>query len=40
MPVPVSASVIVEGWPLLVMVSVAVAAPETAGLNVMVNGTL
>jgi siroheme synthase len=39
-PVPVSASIVVEGWALLVNVSEAIAAPEVVGLNVTVNGTL
>src|SRR5208283_5066778 len=39
-PVPVSASVVVEGWALLVKVSVAFAAPDTSGLKVTVNEAL
>jgi len=39
-PVPVSVSVVVEGWALLVNVSVALAAPATVGLNVIVNDAL
>jgi len=39
-PVPVSASVVVEGWALLAKVSVALAAPEVRGLNVMVKFAL
>jgi hypothetical protein len=39
-PVPVSASVVVEGWALLVKVSVALAAPAVVGLNVIVNEAL
>jgi len=39
-PLPVTTSVVVEGWALLVNVSVALAAPVTAGLNVTLNGTL
>ena len=40
MPVPVSASVVVDGWALLVNVSVALAAPVVVGLKVTVNETL
>ncbi len=40
MPVPVSDSVVVEGCALLVKVSVALAAPVTAGLKVTVKETL
>ena len=39
-PVPVSVSVVVEGEALLLTVSVALTAPVTDGLNVIVNGTL
>ena len=39
-PVPVSDSVVVEDWALLVKVSVALTAPVVFGLNVTVNGTL
>jgi hypothetical protein len=39
-PLPVSDSVVEEGWALLVKVNVATADPETLGLNVIVNGTL
>jgi len=39
-PVPVSVSDVVEGWALLVKVSVAVAAPVTRGLNVTVKEAL
>jgi len=39
-PVPVTDSVVVEGWASLVKVSVALAAPAACGLNVTVNGTL
>src|SRR5208337_1309176 len=39
-PVPVSASVVVEGWTLLVKVSVALAASVVSGLKVTVKGTL
>jgi hypothetical protein len=39
-PVPVSVSVVVDGWALLVNVNVALTAPVTLGLNVTVNGTL
>jgi hypothetical protein len=39
-PVPVSASVVVEGWALLVKVSVALAAPVVRGLKLTVKGTL
>jgi hypothetical protein len=39
-PVPVSASVVVEGWALLVKVRVAPAAPEVRGLKVMVKFAL
>jgi len=36
-PVPVRASVVVDGWALLVKVSVALADPVTVGLKVTVN---
>ena len=36
-PVPVSVSVVVDGWALLVKVSVALAVPATSGLKVTVN---
>lgn len=39
-PVPVTDSVVVEGWASLVKVSVALAAPAVCGLNVTENGTL
>lgn len=39
-PVPVTDSVVVEGWASLVKVSVALAAPAACGLNVTENGTL
>jgi hypothetical protein len=39
-PVPVRASVVVVGCALLVNVSVALAAPDVVGLNVMVNEAL
>ena len=39
-PVPVSVPVEVEGWALLVAVSVALAEPTAVGLNVIVKGTL
>ena len=39
-PVPVSVAVDVDGWPLLVTVSVALADPTAVGLNVIVKGTL
>ncbi len=39
-PVPVSVPVEVDGWPLLVTVSVALADPTAVGLNVIVKGTL
>ena len=39
-PVPVSASVVVEDWALLVTVNVALAAVAVCGLNVMVNAAL
>jgi len=35
-PVPVRVSVVVVGWALLVNVSVALAAPDVVGLNVIV----
>ncbi len=40
MPVPLSASVVVEGWALLVKVSVPLAAPVVSGLNVTVKDVL
>jgi hypothetical protein len=39
-PVPVSVPVEVDGWALLVVVSVALADPTAVGLNVIVKGTL
>lgn len=39
-PFPVAVSVVVDGWALLVNVSVAVAAPVTCGLKVTVYGAL
>ena len=39
-PVPVSDSVMLGDWALLVMVSVALALPAACGLNVIVNGRL
>jgi hypothetical protein len=39
-PVPVSTSVVVDERALLVIVNVAVAAPDVWGLKVMVNGAL
>jgi len=39
-PVPVSVSVVVEGWALLVNVSVALAAPVVCGLKVTVKEVL
>ena len=39
-PVPVSVPVELDGWPLLVTVSVALADPTAVGLNVIVKGTL
>ena len=40
MPVPVAVSVVVVGWALLVNVRVALSAPATSGLYVIVNGAL
>ena len=39
-PVPVSVPVEVDGWALLVVVSVALADPTAVGLKVIVKGTL